>query len=157
MMDEIKIRITDYKETENKLKASGCKFFGEADIVDTYFIAPKGVVLKITEGSEGSFLVNLKSNDGKFRIVKREKIDDAVQIKKQLATEQGVKCVLKKKIRFWALGSARISIQLIEGVGEFLILEGENLKPEIITSKLQINNPEFITVSFDELKRKSDS
>lgn len=147
MLEELKIRIHNYKKMEEKLKQLGAKFTEEINVVDTYFNSPKGEVLKITEDDKGDFLVNLKSKDGKFEIVKYEKIDNIEKLKKELTRKFGVKCVLKKKRRFWYLGDFMININLIEDVGEFLIVEGENLSTEFITEKLEIENPEFITVS----------
>jgi len=44
-----------------------------------------------------------------------------------------------------------ININLIEGVGDFLIVEGENLSSKLVAEKLRIKNPEFVTESFDNL------
>ncbi len=153
MAEELKIRIKYYKEMEKHLKEFGAKFLEEIHVIDTYFKQPKGQVLKITEDDKGNFLVNLKSRKGKFEIVKYEKIKNVEKIKKELANKFGIKCVLKKKRRFFDFGKYKININLIEDVGEFLIVEGENLSKDIITKKLKIKNPEFITVSFDELKK----
>lgn len=152
MAEELKIRIHDYKKIEDKLKILGAEFTEEISVVDTYFKQPAGEVLKITKDDRGDFLVNLRSRKGKFEILRYERIDDVKKLKKELTCKFGVKCVLKKKRRFWNFENFIININLIEDVGEFLIVEGEKLKPEIITEKLGIKKPEFITVSFDELK-----
>jgi adenylate cyclase class IV/diadenosine tetraphosphate (Ap4A) HIT family hydrolase len=152
MAEELKIRIHDYKKVEENLKKLGAKFTEEISVVDTYFKQPSGEVLKITEDDKGNFLVNLKLKEGKFQILKYEKIDDVNKLKKELTRKFGIKCVLKKKRRFFDFEKYMININLIENVGEFLIVEGENLTKDIITEKLGIRNPEFITVSFDELK-----
>lgn len=65
-----------------------------------------------------------------------------------------MKCILKKKRRFFALDTMAININLIEGVGEFLIVEGEEVSRTFITDRLKIPHPEFVTVSFDELKHR---
>lgn len=152
MSEELKIRIQNYKKVERNLIRLGAKFSEKIDVVDTYFKQPKGEVLKITEDDRGKFLVNLKSKNGKFEIVKYEPIKDVDKLKKELADKFGIKCILKKKRRFFDFDRYMININLIEGVGEFLIVEGKNLTKDIITDKLQIKNPEFVTVSFDELK-----
>ena len=152
MTEELKIRIRDYEKVEENLIKLGAKFTEEINVVDTYFKQPKGEVLKITEDDKGNFLVNLKSKNGKFEIIRYDRIDNVGGMKEELTEKFGVKCVLKKKRRFFDFGEYMININLIEGVGEFLILEGENLTSYIITDKLEIKNPEFITVSFDELK-----
>ncbi len=153
MTEELKIRIWDYKKVEENLIKLGAGFSGEIDVVDTYFKQPAGEVLKITKDDRGNFLVNLQSKNGKFEIIKYEPIDDAQKIKNDLTKKFGVKCVLKKKRRFFDFENHKININLIEDVGEFLIVEGENLAPNIITEKLKITNPEFVTVSFDELRQ----
>ena len=149
---ELKIRINNYKKVEKKLIKLGAKFTEELDVVDTYFKQPSGEVLKITEDNKGDFLVKLKLKEGKFVVVKYEPVRNVDKLKKVLIKKYGLKCVLKKKRRFFDFGDYKININLIEDVGEFLILEGENPTPEVITEKLKIKNPEFITVSFDELK-----
>jgi adenylate cyclase class IV len=152
MLEELKIRIHDYKNIEEKLKRLGAKFTEEMSVVDTYFKQSAGEVLKITEDDKGNFLVNLKLKEGKFQILKYEKIDDVEKLKKELTDKFGVKCVLKKKRRFFDFEDFMININLIEGVGEFLIVEGEKVSSEII-ERLGFKNPEYITVSFDELKK----
>jgi adenylate cyclase class IV len=154
MAEELKIKIQDYKKIEDDLIKLGAKFTEEINVVDTYFKQPKGIVLKITEDDKGDFLVNLKSKNGKFEIVKYEPINEVENVKKELTEKFGIKCVLKKKRRFFDFGEYMININLIEGVGEFLIVEGRDLTPEIITEKLKIKNPEFVSVSFDELIKK---
>jgi adenylate cyclase class IV len=154
MVEELKIQIYDYKKIEANLKRLGWKFSEEINVTDTYFNSPKSEVLKITEDDKGNFLVNLKSKNGKFQIVKYEKTDNVQEMKKELSNRFGVKCILKKIRRFWHKEKENytININLIEDVGEFLIVEGEGLTRDIITEKLQIKNPKFITISFDELK-----
>ena len=153
MTEELKIKIHNHKEVESQLKRLGAVFLEEIKVVDTYFKQPRGKVLKITEDYKGYFLVRMKLVGTKFEIVKYQKVSEVEKVKKGLENSFGLKCVLKNKKRFWDFESYRININLIEGVGEFLIVEGENLKPEIITEKLKIEKPEFITVSFDELKK----
>ncbi|NIO44743.1 MAG: hypothetical protein GTN36_04280 [Candidatus Aenigmarchaeota archaeon] len=152
MSEELKIRIHDYQKIEENLKRLGARFTEEINVVDTYFKQPAGEVLKITEDDRGNFLVNLKLKEGKFQILKYEKIDDVDGLKKELNDKFGVKCVLKKKRRFFDFEDFVININLIEDVGEFLIVEGEKVSSEVI-SRLGIENPEYIRVSFDELKK----
>lgn len=152
MAEEIKVRINDYKKVEEQLLQLGASFTEEISVVDTYFNQPAGEVLKITEDDKGNFLVQLKARDGKFEIEEYKRIDDVENVKRDLREKLGVKCVLRKKRRFFDFGDVTININLIEDLGEFLIVEGEHLRPEFITDKLRIKNPEFVSVSFDELK-----
>ena len=153
MKEELKIRIENYKEIQKRLLRAGAKFIEEISCKDTYFKQPKGEVLKITEDDKGDFQVHLKEENGKFRIISYDEIGQVELRKKELSQRHGIKCILKKKRIFFDFGDYMININLIEDVGEFLIVEGENLNPEIITEKLGIKDPEFITVSFDELKK----
>ncbi len=153
MKEEVKIRIHDYKAVEEKLIELGVKFIEEIEVTDTYFNQPPDKVLKITEDDRGNFLVKLKSKDWKFEIAEYKPIKDVSKLKNQLTEKFGIKCILKKKRRFFDFGKYSININLIENVGEFLIIEGEKLTPDIATNILKIKNPEFIHVSFDELKK----
>ncbi|MDA2922487.1 hypothetical protein MYX07_04455 [Patescibacteria group bacterium AH-259-L07] len=153
MAEELKIQINDHKEIEKKLLELGAKFVEEISVKDTYFQQPKGEVLKITEDDYGNFFVNLKSRNGKFEIVKYKKVGNVDKLKSKLTQQFGVKCVLKKKRRFFDFRGYSININLIDDVGEFLIVEGENVTPDIFIKELKIKNPEFVTVSFDELKK----
>ncbi len=152
MKKELKIRIHDYKRVEKNLLKRGARFSRKVEVRDTYFNQEPGKVLKITESSEGDFLFALESENGGFRITRKEAVKDVEKTKTALAKEFGLKCVLEKRMRFFEFGDYAININLIDDVGEFLILEGENPTKEFIEEKLGIKNPEYITVSFDELK-----
>lgn len=153
MPEELKIKIKDHKEIEEKLQQLGAKFTEELNVTDTYFNQPSGEVLKITEDERGYFLVNLKSKDGKFEIVKYEKVENIDEIKKELTKKHGIKCILKKKRRFFDFQNHKININIIEDLGEYLIVEGENLTEKIISDKLKIENPKFVKVPFCDLKQ----
>lgn len=155
MIEELKIKIRDFKDVEEHLVRQGAKFVREIDVVDTYFKQPAGEVLKVTEDDSGNYLVNLKSKDGKFEILKYEPIKEVGKLKRDLSEKFGLKCVVEKKRRFFTFGIYEVNINLIRDVGEFLILEGGNLSKRIIIEELKIANPEFVTASFDELKEAS--
>jgi adenylate cyclase class IV len=144
MKEGLKIRIQDYKKVEADLMKLGAIFLKELNVVDTYFRQPAGEVLKITEDDEGDFLVNLKLKNGKFQIVKYKPVNNVKKVKKEFADRFGVKCVLEKKRRFFNFKDCQININLIKDVGEFLIIEGENLTPEIITEKLGIKDQIYL-------------
>ena len=151
MSEEIKVRINNYRAIEKKLVNLGGKYTGEIYVIDTYFNQPKGILLKITEDDRGNFLVHIKRKYGKFRIIKREEINNVVSQKEKLKNKFGIICIIRKKRRFFNFNNYMININLIEDLGEFLIVEGNNLNKDIIINKLGIKNPEYITVSFDKL------
>ena len=80
-MEELKIRIHDHEKIESSLKQKGAVFTEELQVTDTYLLQPKGEVLKITEDNKGDFLVHLKSSEGRFQILKYEKIYNKQELK----------------------------------------------------------------------------
>ncbi len=151
MAEEKKIRIKACKEVEQMLLSKGAVFEREASVTDTYFRQQKGHVLKVTEEEQGAFEVELKADRGGFAIVRYEKVEDAEERKEELAEEFGIKRVLKKRRRFFAYKEYTININLIEDVGEFLIVEGERVPESVITEELGFPDPTWITVPFSEL------
>lgn len=151
MVEELKIYIDSPEEIEQKLLSIGAKFVRELQITDTYFNQP-GMVLKLTEDESGSLLTQLQSKDGGFQFIKEEKISDPEVAKRDLEKQHGINCVLKKKKRFWDYKNYDISLNLFEDIGNFLIVEGETVKPEIFTDTLGISNPRYLTKSFAQLK-----
>ena len=161
MSEEIKIRIKNYEEIEDDLRKLGAVFEREIQVEDTYFDQPEDSVLKISKIHESKecFIVHLSANNGKFSIVSKEKIDerDYEQRIMQFDEKCGIKCILKKRIRFFKFPDSRINninINIIEDVGEFLIVEGEGITADFITGNLKMKTPEYVTVSFDKLKAR---
>ncbi len=152
MKKELKVKIHDYKSVEDRLKRLGGQFKGEIRVKDTYFNQLDGKVLKITEDDKGDFLVELHGKDGGFIIKKYEKINNSEELKEQLGKRYGVDSVLKKRRRFWKVHSLDFNINIIEGLGDFLILEDENPKKEIITDLIRLKDPEYVEVPFNNLK-----
>jgi adenylate cyclase class IV len=153
MADELKIRVHDWRQVEAELLRRGATFREERHIVDTYFRqATPTEVLKIQQDQRGHWLVELKPHDGKFAIVKFDPISDPARLHAELTERFGVKSVLRKICRFYDWGAYVIDFNLIEDVGDFLVLTGEEPRPELL-AELGIDNPEYIRVPFDELPR----
>lgn len=157
-MKELKIQILDYRKIEEKLKNLGGELYETKKIVDTYFkTKDANSVLKIAEyDSETFFLEELEKNQsGGFEIINEKKIeglDKANEIKAELKIKFGVKCILKAERHYFRFSQFRVIINLIDNVGEFLILTGENISEEMITKTLKIENPKFIRVPFSDLR-----
>lgn len=154
MATELKLRIKNYKEIEKKLKNLGAEFFQELDGKDIYFNQPKGKVLKIVKDNTGIFLSRLQAENGRFIILEHTSINNLLKKKEELAKKYGVKTILRKKRRQWKLGDILFDFNLIQDVGDFLIINSDNPKRSTVTELLGIKNPEYITVSFDELRKK---
>lgn len=151
MPEELKIRIKDFKKVEKQLIKLGAKFTKELSVTDTYFELGNEDVLKITEDESGDYLVELHAKNGRFKIKTYEHIANLDAKKEELGKKYGVRCVLKKKRRFFDFKPYGFNINLIDGLGEFLIVEGDRIEQGFIIEKLGIKNPEFIRVSFDKL------
>ncbi|MBU0981527.1 hypothetical protein KKC94_02435 [Patescibacteria group bacterium] len=151
MAGELKIWIRDREAAGAQLVERGARFLREEKVVDTYFKQPVGEVLKMNEGPAGGRLIKLRAKDGGFELVSSEEVDK--DVKDDLEGVFGVQTVLKKRIRFFEFEGYKVSINLIEDVGDFLIVEGENVTPEVITERLGFEDPEYVRVSFDKLKK----
>ena len=150
---ELKLRVEDYRKIEHRLDDLGAKFIQELNVVDTYFNQPKGKVLKIEQDERGNFISKLEAHKGRFKILESKKVKNIEKEKNHLKEKFGIKAILKKKRRQWELGDTLFDFNLIENVGDFLILNSENPHKSTVTDLLGIKNPEYITVSFDELKK----
>lgn len=153
MAKELKIRIQDHKTVERQLEERGAVFIKEVRVTDTYFNQPAGRVLKISETNQGAEIIELQSDKGGFKIVKQEKIENISQAKKAMAAKFGIENKLKKKMRFFKWDHYSISLNLIEQVGEFLVLDGRNPTPDLITKQLGFADPEFVAVPFNKLAK----
>lgn len=151
MPEELKLRIP-YPAAEEDLVQRGATFLKETHVTDTYFHQPPGHVFKIAEDEDGVFLVRLRAVDGKFTIVQYAPLTEPGLVRRDLTKQFGVKCVLRKRRRFFDFKGLAVNFNLIEGLGEFLVVEGERLDKEAVLSALGLTNPEIITASFDELK-----
>ena len=151
MVEELKIRIRNFKNVEKHIEAQGAKFLEEVRAIDSYYNQPRNRILKITEDERGKFLVELKPRNGKFEILRYEKIDEFKNLEKDLVHRYGIKRIIRKRRRFFLLGPYSVNINLIRGVGEFLIVEGNKVPKEVITRLLKIKSPEYVTQSFDEM------
>ncbi|MBI5122545.1 hypothetical protein HZA75_01675 [Candidatus Roizmanbacteria bacterium] len=153
MQQELKIKINNIPPLEENLNSLGAAFVEEQTFADTYFNQPAGEVLKLGDNDKGFFFQSLKATpDGKFTIIKNNQIENFDQVKAEMAREYGIKCVLKGKRRIYTVGADKIILNSIDGLGDFLILTGENPTEDFFVKKLGIQNPEYIKVSFDTLQ-----
>ena len=152
MTQELKLHLTDPQAIETKLQSLGAIFIDETNFTDTYFNQPEGEVFKITYNNKGYFLVQLKRTpQGTFDTIKNQKIDNADDVKAEMGNEYGIKCILEGKRKNYSLNNFTYTITTINQRGTFLIITGESPTQALVTMELGIANPEYITVSFDNL------
>ena len=130
----------------------GAQLVEQTSFIDTYFVQPKGKVLKITEKDTGTFVNIFQAVDGRFDVVKEEQVANPDPLMAEYGSKFGIKKVLKGRRKFYRIGDYLVTFNLIEGVGDFLILTGDNPTKDYIENVLKIEKPEYITVSFDEVE-----
>jgi len=150
MKRELKIRIDNIPDIEERLFQLGAIKGKSAMYRYVYFNQPDGEVLKITKKPEGTFKTIIRARAGKFDIISSDRVDNEKQLLQELTTKFGIKKELVNQRLFFTLGEDKLSLNNIREVGRFLIVEGKNPSMEVIV-RLGIKNPEIITKSFDDL------
>lgn len=152
-MQELKIRIKESQRMEKHLLALGARFIEEKMFIDTYFNQPPGKVLKLAKINDRYFLENLKAIDGKFSIITDQEVTKPEMIKKELEKKFGIATILQGKRNVFQLDKFKIVLNIIDDIGGFLIVTGENPTEDFITNKLGIIHPEYIRVPFNQLQK----
>ena len=148
---ELKVRIDNLARIEHRLVEIGAEFTHELQVIDTYFKQPPGFVLKIVEDESGNFLSRLEAHDGGFVVKERETLTNVADAKVRLTEQYGLHRVLQKRRKLYNYRNFTIDLNLIDGVGDFLILVGEHPEESIIEKDLGIVDPEYVRVPFSEL------
>jgi len=154
MNQEIKVQIYNVQEIERRLLQDGAQIIDQTYFIDTYFRQPKGKVLKIVEKKRGAFINIFQAVDGKFEVIKDEPIDNIEKLKKELIIQYGIKRIMKGSRKFFQFKNYQIIFNLIDNVGNFIIVTGESPSKEFVEKELGIEKPEYITVSFDEVRSR---
>lgn len=155
MPEELKIRITNYRKVEENLKKKGAKFNHERTAIDTYYKQPPGKILKVMEADKFSALINLKKTKNGFEILKYMHTNHPEELKDELEFKYGIKCVHQKRERLFDFKNLMINIDVIKGIGSFLIIEGNNLSKDFVTKKLGIKKPKFVRKALDDMKNRT--
>lgn len=104
----------------------------------------------MTESDGKTYKTVLELNEGKFEIISSNLLVDERGVRDEFESKFGAKKELTNHRQFFALGNSTISINQIEGVGDFLIIEAENPTSEILY-ELGISKDAIVTASFDNL------
>jgi adenylate cyclase class IV len=150
MKRELKLRVASLSDVERRIVEQGGELIKEDTQEYTYFNQPEGHVLKLTKKREGIFKTILEARDGKFDIISSDLVEDEQKVAAELTATYGVKRRLTNHRKVYIHGDDEQSLNDIEGVGQFLIIESDN--PTLDSAvKLGVHDPEIITVSFDNL------
>ncbi|MAG59653.1 hypothetical protein CMO96_02580 [Candidatus Woesebacteria bacterium] len=151
---ELKVALLDHKKTEAELAELGAKFIVEDEVVDTYFNQPSGKVLKVARNNKGDWLVKLRAAGDGFEHIAKEKLDDAQAVKRKLAEEHGLRRVIQKRRKIFSYNKYEISVEHVQGLGDFLIIKGDERVPDEVLAKLGLQGSVFVAVPFCDLKPK---
>ncbi len=149
-MQQVKIRIFQPWELQNRLKLMGAAFLGAWDEKDTYYLQPAGSFLKIKRTKNSCFLVKLRKNgQGNFRKEVRL-LRNPEKKERELEERLGIAKTVEKRVRSYSIKGMEFRIQSIPELGDFLIIEGKGGTKEIMR-KLGIEKPEFVSLAFSEM------
>lgn len=162
---EIKARITNREQAKIIAENLGTDFAGELKQTDTYFTVPTGR-LKLREFSDGSgeliFYIRPEDKLQRLSTYQIYPTNNAAQLRMVLSETLGVKVVVKKSRFLYIWKNARIHLDHVEQLGEFLefevlVTEGE-LQAESVMCELRnhfaIENENLIPCSYSDLIEK---
>jgi len=150
-VQQVKIRIFQPWELQNRLKLLGAAFLGAWDEKDIYYLQPAGSFLKIKKTKNSCFFVKLRK-DGKGNFRKEVRIlKNPEKKEKELEEKFGISKIVEKRVRSYSIKGMEFRIQSIPGLGDFLIIEGNAVNTKEVIRKLGMEKPEFVSLAFSEM------
>lgn len=135
-----------------KLNTLGATHTKDVNYEYTYFNQPPGSILKLTKkGNAGIFKTIIKPDGQRFIIESSDKLANPEQVRQELTAQYGVKKQLVNHRSLYSYEDYKISINTIEQLGTFLIIEGADPQLTFATDVLGIRNPDVVTESFDNV------
>jgi adenylate cyclase class 2 len=125
---EIKSRVDDLVATEETAQAIGAEYRGIARQVDTYFCAERGrLKLREIDHEKAELIYYVRSEKNIRRWSEYEVfpvlVGDAGKLKAMLSRSIGVAAVVSKRRRLYMFENARIHIDTVDHLGDFLEFE----------------------------------
>ncbi len=149
MNQELKIQLTDATRFEQWLVDHDAIFKVAYPTTDTYFRVPEYQVKKISETDDGIYFVSLVREQDQWILLEKKAITN--EEKEGLCKKYEVKKVLHKEQRKYIYDGVDLNLNYIEGVGNFLIVDGAKKTKTEISQWINIPQPIFITASFDNI------
>ncbi len=150
-MKELKIKVGgNTQDWLEKLARLG-PLVKDIEVEDIYFNTGSLDVLKISRKKEGDFLVQFRHESGNFVVQPSQRVEKFEQKLKELTQKYGIKKTLKRHQAVFNLDKGTIEINVIDGLGNFLVLVQDNPHIEWFDENLNIKDPEQITVPFSDL------
>ncbi len=107
-------------------------------------------MLKLSAEGGKVYKTVIEARGDQFEVVSDDVVDEPEAVRGELAEKFGIKRELKNHRRLFDLDGENLSINRIEGVGDFLIIESEAPSAELL-DKLGIDRGAVVTDSFDNL------
>ena len=150
-VQQVKIRIFQPWELQNRLKLLGAAFLGAWDEKDIYYLQPAGSFLKIKKTKNSCFFIKLRK-DGKGNFTKEIRLlRNPEKKEKELGEKFGIVKTVEKRVRSYSIKGMEFRIQSIPELWDFLILEGNVVKAREMLRKLGMEKPEFVSLAFSEM------
>ncbi|MFB6099956.1 MAG: hypothetical protein ABEK16_01665 [Candidatus Nanohalobium sp.] len=153
-MEELKARVKDREDLEDRIAELGGNKKKLISVRDTYFSGQGEDALKITESKDGSFLRKYEKRSEGFELVKDERIKEPDEKREEMAERHGIKADQRKEQEVYELNGKTVILNSIEGLGDFLIVQGEEVQKKFIEDTIGVEDPEYIEVPFSELEQE---
>jgi len=154
-MKEVKLILESKQQALEILDKIQAKKTDEVLVEDTYYKQEPGKVKKLSKKEGNVFFAELKSNSsGGFDVIREDKVQDFDSMHTQFVEEHGIDIVVKRKTGYYSHNENNLYLIEIENVGTFLVVEGESVADNYVTSVLGLANPEYLRVPFSEIAKE---
>lgn len=168
---EIKAKVDDVSPLEKVAIEIGAKFNADFVQVDTYFDIANGR-LKMREFADGKaeliFYRRIETSERRWSDYEVVKVCEPEKLKNLLAKIFGLKVVVEKRRKVYLYENARIHLDKVNGLGDFVEFEvicdrdesqAEELM-EFLIERFELKRENFIKISYSDLliqKQKGDA
>lgn len=151
---ELKLKVDDLSTIKAKLIACSAEFITAETTKHVYFNQDQtsSLIRKLVYQENSSvFYAELEKVNDRFVFRTRKKVAHPDSLLSNLADTYGVKRRLTMHAEKYLLNSNVFGLYTIKGVGKFVIIEGDNPSLAIARKVLEIDHPNIVTDSFDNL------
>ncbi len=161
---EIKVKFDDISLAQKIAFEVGAELKDDFVQVDTYFKVSDGR-LKLREFDTGEveliFYRRDETNDKRWSDYEVLKVGEAIELKNLLSKALGVDVVVEKRRKVFIYKNARIHIDTVKGLGNFIEFEvfddGRDVDGlmEFLIDKFSLRTAEFVRVSYSDLLKQN--
>jgi predicted adenylyl cyclase CyaB len=161
---EIKVRFDDISLAERIAVEVGAELKDDFIQIDTYFKVGDGR-LKMrefnTDGAELIFYRRDETRDKRWSDYRVLKVSNAGELKVLLSEALGVDVIVEKRRRVFIYKNARIHIDTVKGLGNFIEFEVVDNGGDVVglmdflIDKFSLRDAEFVRVSYSDLLKQN--